>query len=441
MAYAPINITTKHNISNMNILSIKIKNRILLVACLTAITGCRDNFGDLGHDDPDQLQINISGCYGSRSRASDLGFADKDVMGIFITDYHDDSPSSLEDDNLHAQNVKFTYSEDNDRWDGATKLYWIDRTTPIDIYGYYPFDSSMSSPLRYQFKVASRQSVGATPGALSAYEQSDFLWAKTNNVKPTGETIPLEYRHAMAGITIKLEAGNGFDIEDFSKTEKIVWIDNTIPDTVINLEDQTAVVGNGNCQRIYPLPYYSEYRAVVVPQTVEAGKCVIGLTVDGRNYQLTKDSPVNYQQGKMHTFTIRVDVKTDSGDYEFKLLPENITAWIDGPDFHDGIMYQYMVVDVSEPGTLKETMKESGLDWTKITALKVCGPLNEEDRYFIGLEMELCSALNLADAIMTDDVLSLSPHWMSSGPVRHIIYPTTPFKILSHPGGHVTIVR
>ncbi|MDE5849841.1 MAG: fimbrillin family protein, partial [Muribaculaceae bacterium] len=419
----------------MNRFIIKTKTWLLLVACLTAMSGCKDSFAELGYDDLDHLQINVCGCYESRSRASDLGFADKDVMGIFIADYDSDGPSSLEAANLHAQNVKYTYSEDNDRWDGATKLYWKDSSTPIDVYGYYPFDSSLSSPQHYQFKVASRQSVGAAPGILSAYEQSDFLWAKTCNVKPTGETIPLEYRHAMAGITIKLEAGSGFDMEEFSKAEKIVWIDNTIPDAVINLEDQTAVVGDGMCERIYPLPYNSEYRAVVVPQTVDVGKCVIGLTVDGRNYQLTKDSPVNYMQGKMHTFTIRVDGKTDSGDYEFKLMPETITAWTDDPDFHDGVVYQYMIVSVSEPGTLKQTMEASGMDWKNITALKVCGPLNEDDRFFIGLEMELCSALNLADAIMVDDVLSLSPHWMSEGPVRHLIYPTTPFKILGHPGG------
>ena len=421
----------------MNRYIIKTKNRILLIACLTAMGGCKDSFSEFGVDAPEQMQINVSGCYGGESRASDSGFADNDVMGIFISDFDDDKPSSIEADDLHAKNVKFTYSEDSGKWIGATQLYWKDTSTPIDIYGYYPFDSSLSSPLRHRFRVASRQSVAAAPGVLSAYEQSDFLWAKTCNVKPTAETITLEYRHAMAGVTIRLEAGSDFDMDEFSKAEKIVWIDNTIPDAVVDIEAQTAVAGDGNCERIYPLSYNSEYRAVVVPQTVEAGKCVIGLNVDGRNYQLIKSSPVNYQQGKMHTFTIVIDRKTDSGDYEFRLLPENITAWTDDPDFHDGIMYQYIVVNVSEPGTLKETMKASGLDWKRITALKVCGPLNEDDRYFIGLEMELCSALNLADAVMTDDVLSLSPHWMSSGPVRHIIYPTAPFKRLGHPGGHV----
>lgn len=419
----------------MNKYSIKTYTRILLIACLTAMSGCKDNFGEYGHEESAGLPINVSGTYNSQTRASDLGFADKDVMGIFISDYSNDKPASLESDDLHASNVKFTYSEDEGKWNGSTHIYWKDGSTPIDIYGYYPFESSLTAPRRHQFSVATRQSVGASPGVLSAYEQSDFLWAKTCNVKPTAETISLEYRHAMGGITIRLEAGSGFDMEEFSKVEKIVWIDNTVPQAVIDLEAQTVVVGEGERERIYPLSYNSEYRAVVVPQSVEAGKCVIGLNVDGRNYQLTKDSPMNYQQGKMHTFTVRIDRKSDSGDYEFSLLPETITAWTDDPDFHDGIMYQYMIVNVSEPGTLKETMKDLGMDWTKITALKVCGPLNEEDRFFIGLDMPLCSAVNLADAIMTDDILSLTPHYMSDGPIRHLVYPTTPFKKLYNVSG------
>lgn len=421
----------------MNSLSKKTKNRILLVACLTAITGCKDNFGEFAQDDLSHLPININGCYGSKTRASALGFADKDVMGIYITDYDNDKPTSLEDDKIHAKNVRFTYSEEENKWNGATQLYWSDSSTPIDIYGYYPFDSSMTTPLQYQFKVSTRQNETALPGALSAYEQSDFLWAKTCNIKPTRESIPLEYRHAMAGLTIKLEAGNDFDMNEFSKAEKIVWIDNTVPDAIINLEAQTAVADEGKCERIYPLSYNSEYRAVVVPQTVGAGKSIIGLTVDGKDYQLSKDVPVNFLQGKMHTFTIKIEKKSTAGDYAFTLMPESITTWIDDPEFHDGIMYQYMVVNVNQPGTLKETMKSLGMDWTQISALKVYGPLNEDDRYFIGLEMECCSSVNLADAVMTDDVLSLSPHWMSSGPVRHLIYPKTPFKKLGHPGGYL----
>lgn len=424
----------------MNRLSIKVKTGILLIACLTAMSSCKDNYfsGD-EYDDSTLLQINISGCYGSRSRASETGFADKDVMGIFIADYANNQPTSLGDGKLHADNIKFTYSDESDKWTGSTQLYWNDKTTPIDVYGYYPFDSSISAPLHHSFRVATRQNEPVqSGGTMSAYEQSDFLWAKTENVKPTDRAITLEYKHALAGVTVRLEAGEGFAAEEFAKVEKIVWIDNTVPDALINLEAQTVVADGGKCERIYPLIYNFDYRAVVVPQSVEAGKSVIGLTVDGKNYELVKSTPITYVQGKMHTFTIKIDKSSDSGDYIVTLLPESITAWVDDPAFHDGIIYQYLVVNVSEAGTLREALETSGMAPAKISALKICGPINADDRDFIGRIMENCEALNLADAVMADDELSIwTPNWMDDGHVHHIVYPTVPFKKLGNAGGRV----
>lgn len=414
---------------------------VLLCTLLMTMQGCADpdmpgSSDGLGSGNA----INIEGVMGKVTRANDTGFSDGDMMGIYIADYVDGKPGSLADDNLHAANVRYTYSFADGAWRGATTLYWNDKTTPIDVYGYYPFSSGISNPTAHPFTVLSRQDRAASvsDATVAAYEASDFLWAKAREVSPSSDIIRLTYTHAMAGVTIRLEAGSGFDANEFAGLTKNVWIESTVPDAVIDLEKQTVERGAGDAEKIYPFEYNGEYRAVVVPQTVDAGKTVIGITVDGYNYALKKDEKLNYLSGKMHTFTIRIDKKSGSGDYEVRLLPQTITAWLDDPEFHDGMMYQYVTVEVSEGGTLKQTIQAMGLKYDEITALKVCGPLNAEDREFIGREMVSCEALNVKDAVMTDGEFSIwTDCWMGGGHIRHVIYPGTPFKKLGNVGGCV----
>ena len=75
------------------------------------------------------------------TRASDGGFADGDEIGVFIVNYQDGQPGELQPTGNHADNVRFTYNEETGKWTGSYQLYWKDKKTPIDAYGYYPFDA------------------------------------------------------------------------------------------------------------------------------------------------------------------------------------------------------------------------------------------------------------------------------------------------------------
>ena len=70
-----------------------------------------------------------------------------------------------------------------------------------------------------------------------------------------------------------------------------------------------------------------EFRAIVVPQEVNAGTELFKITVDGVVYTFKKNEAFTYVPSKMHNFTIRVDKKENTGAYEFVLVSESITAW------------------------------------------------------------------------------------------------------------------
>lgn len=350
------------------------------------------------------VPIQLAADYQTTTRVTDAGFADGDRMGVFITDYVNGVPQPISMTGNRANNLLFTYNESDNSWKGATTVYWKDKQTPVDIVGYYPFDSEMTSASQYKFRIQEHQETAATNALMRGYEASDFLWAKSSQVAPTADVIHLAYKHLLAGITVRLERGTGFTEKEWEEAVKQVWVDNTIPVATVNLENGTVVaeVGMEDPIRVVPLLYNNEYRAVVVPQEVAAGKPLIGVTINGTNYFMTKESAMTYTSGKMHICTIIVNKSIDEGDYEFVVGEESVIAWVDDPEFHDGLIREYIVVEVEEPGIFEQCLQEKGLDPQKISSLKVKGKVNWEDLEYMGHNMPALTYLNLYEVRIDD---------------------------------------
>ena len=420
----------------------------------TLLASCvKESFTD-GYSHSIDLPINISATYpvsGSQTRATDNGFVVEDEVGIFVVDYNEDgSPGELASIGVRAANTPFVFNGGS--WISPYQIYW-GRSTPADIYGYYPYDSGLNTPTAYSFTVSSFQDavdVNTTSGA--GYERSDLLWAKAEKVYPTTEVINLRYKHLMAGVTISLEKGSGFTDVEWGNATKRVVIGNTKLSGTVNLQDGSVEVVDNTVKNITPLAYNDVWRAVVMPQTVEAGEPLIIVEVDGQSYSLIKDESMTYNSGKMHNFTLLVNKKTATGDYEFKELASDVTPWFDDPDLHDGIVRQYIVVDVQTPGTLASLLADMGYKYRKITALKVTGFINYDDLEFMGKELTSLEALNLRDVKIEakktawgyiqreEDMIgglgyNLDNDWNNNddehGPLKFLILPSSLKKIAS----------
>lgn len=365
------------------------------------LAGCMEH--ELVQEAETNIPIEISAAYRTTSRVTEAGFADADRMGIFITDYVNGEPQPIGVEGNRANNLLFTFSEKENRWSTKSSVYWKDKETPADIIGYYPYDGLMTDAAEYNFSVYKNQSDDNSEQVRSTYEFSDLLWAKAAAVTPTNETVKLIYNHIMAGVTVSLEEGTGFASGEWESALKNVWIDNTVIQSVVDLGTGIAIADEGKeVTRITPLEYNGEYRAVVVPQTVSSGLSLIGMTVDGANYNLTKDTDFTYKAGKMHNFTITVNKRSADGDYEFVTKSQSITPWIDDAEFHDGILREYIIVDVETPGTLQQVLEEKNLDRNVITSMKVRGTVDWDDLNFMGRNMMSLSYLNLYEVVIDD---------------------------------------
>jgi hypothetical protein len=311
------------------------------------------------------------------TRASDGGFADGDEIGVFIANYDNGTAPTLQPSGNHADNVRFTYNEAKGTWTGSYQLYWKDKTTPVDAYGYYPFDANLQSTQAYPFSVQRNQRDQLSSGRkLSGYEASDFLWAKKENIVPTAAAITLLHHHIMAGIKVTLIEGEGFDEDEWDEITKSVLVESTILESTINLQTGKASPDGATTTSIIPQQKDDEFRAVIIPQTVNASESLFAITIDNKSYNFTRKEAMTYYPGKLHQFTFSVQKSLETGDYILSLISESITPWENDPLSHDGSAREYITVHVEEGEYIGDVIQRMGIDPKEIVNLKLTGILS-----------------------------------------------------------------
>lgn len=370
----------------------------LLAAGAMLLTGCSDDFFGDKTEQHDSNRIQLSGDIDQLAvtRVNDNGFCNGDVMGVYIVDYEGNKPGTLKVNGNRGDNVRHTFDEPNYKWNSAYDLFWKDKHTHIDVYGYYPF-ANPESIEDYQFEVQKDQSKATENGEMGGYEASDFLWGKVSDVAPTTSVIRLPMAHRMSNARVTLIKGSGFAEGEWANLEKIVLTANVARKASINLSTgEIKTAGAVESTMTIPSRTNDEWRTIVVPQTVAAGTTLFSITIGGVPYKFTKNEAFTYVSGKMMNFGIKVDKQTGSGAYKLTLVSESITPWENDLVSHDATAKEYIVI-TSTPGGLKNAITAANKDYTQVRNLKITGQINAKDFYFMRDSMLRLSALNLKE--------------------------------------------
>lgn len=378
----------------------RVKHTLLypLAAGAMLLTGCSDDFFGDKTEQHDSNRIQLSGDIDQLAvtRVNDNGFCNGDVMGVYIVDYEGNKPGTLKVNGNRGDNVRHTFDEPNYKWNSAYDLFWKDKHTHIDVYGYYPF-ANPESIEDYQFEVQKDQSKATENGEMGGYEASDFLWGKVSDVAPTTSVIRLPMAHRMSNARVTLIQGSGFAEGEWANLEKIVLTANVARKASINLSTgDIKTAGAVENTMTIPSRTNDEWRTIVVPQTVAAGTTLFSITIGGVPYKFTKNEALTYVAGKMMNFGIKVDKQTGSGAYKLTLVSESITPWENDLVSHDATAKEYIVIN-STPGGLKNAITAANKDYTQVRNLKITGQINAKDFYFMRDSMLRLSALNLKE--------------------------------------------
>lgn len=376
----------------------QIKRVLIAALALLSLAACVDSLQQEGYGTEAALPIRIAAGYPTQTRVTEAGFVGGDAIGVYVVDYENDVPGILQAEGNNANNIRFALDEEIWKWTSATNLYFKDDQTPIDVYAYYPFTEKVETVNAFPFVVQTDQNRIAQNGIMAGYEASDLLWAKAAKIMPTTETIFLSFSHLMAGLQITLVEGEGFAEGEWNQLAKDVWIPGIRRNAIVDFAlGKVTVQGEVSEDPIRPYISGTDYRAIVVPQAIEAGEVLVGLTVGGSNYELVKQKAVVYESGKKHHFTIQVDKKVNTGKYSFTLIDEAVTAWLEDATLHEGLVREYLVVHVPEAGRLSAILAEKGLNTGTLEALKLTGYINQYDFDYMRDSLSSLNSLNLKD--------------------------------------------
>lgn len=332
------------------------------------------------------------------TRVDDSGFCAGDGVGIYLVNYDGDTPGVLQLEDNQADNVKFTFQEDG-TWLSEYDVFYKDDDTKVDFYGYYPYADPTSIDA-YPFEVAKDQTTPAEHGQMAAYEASDFLWAKTENITPTASRVALKFQHKMSSARVRFVQGEGWaDAAEFEAVKKEVLVTSTIRKSVIDLTTgEVTPTGEPPLDGIIPSQDKGEFRAIVVPQRVAAGDNVLVITIDGRPRHYVREVDTEYLAGKITTFDLSVKKVAETGDYEVELIGVSITPWEADNVSHQDDAREYVVVHNPEAGRLKKTIVDRlEMDVTTIKNLKLTGEIGAADYAFMRDEMTSLMRLNLRE--------------------------------------------
>lgn len=369
------------------------------------MVGCTTDIDDMNNVVIDGIpQIRISGTIDQDyvSRVNDGGFCTGDQIGLFGVNYTNNNTlaGTLLDEGNQVDNARYTFNAEEWTWTSNGGVYYKDSKTNIDLYGYYPY-ANVESVNAYIFEVQRDQS-GAN--SVDGYGLSDFLWGKAANIAPSDAKVKITFNHKLSCANVILVEDEGFADGEFEALKKSVLVMNTSRKAEIDLATgNVTAVGDAESEGIVMKNNNEGYRAIVVPQTVEAGASLFSITIDGVAYRFKYQqgtAPFTFESGKQAKFTISIKKKVPSGDYEFTLTDCDIVDWIADIDTHGGEARQYYVVHQEEPGTLSAKLREAKKNPAKIKNLKISGKIDGADFQFMKDSMTILQSVNLKETIV-----------------------------------------
>jgi len=238
---------------------------------------------------------------GQATRATETSFEQNDKIGLYVAD----AKAQLEIGGNLVNNEALTY--DGSNWAAARTLYW-DKGT-YTAYAYYPYIKNVSNITDQPFSIALDQSTAKSKETLGGYEASDLLFATSKNISASASPIPLNFKHIMSKLKIRLIKGE--DFEGDMPTTAQVTIHNTVPTATIDLQAGVATryVKGTRKSIIAHQDDETSYSAIIVPQRIENRMPLIEVVMKGVSYLF--ESKFQFKPGTEHLVNLIISDNPD----------------------------------------------------------------------------------------------------------------------------------
>lgn len=167
----------------------------------------------------------------------------------------------------------------------------------------------MSSIEDQAFNVSTDQSTSNTDTTLGGYEASDLLFATSKDLTASTSPVPLNFKHIMSKLLIRLVQGEYFEGE--MPTTATVYVHSTVPEATLDLQAGVATrYMKGTKQTI--IAHQDDdniYSAIIVPQRIENRMPLIEVIMNGVNYLF--ESKFQFKPGTEHLVNLIISDNPD----------------------------------------------------------------------------------------------------------------------------------
>lgn len=217
-------------------------------------------------------------------------------------------------------NIKVT--KDGSNWKPATQMLWQNSTTPVDILAYAPYQET-TEDANGKVKVYGNNdyafAVQADQSKANDYT-SDFIVYRQKNFTPgtelnANQAVDITFSHLLSQLNLTIELRDQFNTNNNTVTKGFVTdvkVNGTIISSKVDFSASPISVQVDGTQAAAITPETTgftpaenatahavfNYSAIVIPQTVAAGKFSISFKVDGTEYIWTATDAVTFESGK-----------------------------------------------------------------------------------------------------------------------------------------------
>lgn len=264
---------------------------------------------------PEDNTMRIEVLHPSVTRATETAFEFGDKIGLYASEY-DETSVPLQISGNWTNNVAVTY--DGESWNPSKTIFWSEKK--MDVYGYYPY-MNPTSIKEHVWPIQLDQSTVDTETGMSAYEASDFLWAKATGVSKADDEVELQFNHRCSKLVVKLIKGSGYKGEFPDVSELLIH--NTVPTAAINFTNGAVTkYVYGETATIKARKVSNDtFEAIVVPQRVESRRPFLEYIANDVSFLY--ESTFVFKAGKQHTLELTINSNPDQINIDISGKVEN----------------------------------------------------------------------------------------------------------------------
>lgn len=297
----------KKNISIVSIIALIILYAVCFMVCSC---GSEENLPNA-----EDGSMRFTACYPGAEqqvkglRATNTGFENDDVIGLYVTD----ATKPLQVSGNEVNNAAMTF--DGTVWKPSNTVYW-NNGMRYNVYAYYPYIASPASVDDCLFSVQTDQTTARSANGLGGYEASDFLWAERTGLSASKDPVALTFKHRMSRLNILLVTGEDYEGQLPDEKDIAVYVHNTVTEATVDMASGMVTKNpykSATTIRAKSLGGY-KYAAIVVPQRLDKNLPLVEVVMKGVSYLV--ESRFLFKMGMQHTIMLTISKNPEQVEIE-----------------------------------------------------------------------------------------------------------------------------